>query len=360
VALPELDVTRWDALRRGLVIPAHPLALTAGRRLDERHQRALTRYYLASGAGGLAVAVHTTQFAIREPRFGLHRPVLELAADVVRATRPGGVVGAPVVMVAGVLGRTDQAIAEASLARDLGYDVALLQLGAFGDAPDDEVVAHCRRVAEVMPLFGFYLQPAVGGRRLGRDFWRRFCAIENVVAIKMAPFDRYATLDVLLGAAWSGRGREIALYTGNDDAIVADLLFGLDTVDEEGRSLRLRVVGGLLGHWAVWTSRAVSMLERVHGVIDAGGSAPPEIMDLAVRTTDANAALFDPAHGFRGCISGIHEVLRRQGLMAGRWTLDEDEDLSPGQLAEIDRVCAAYPDLIDDTFVAEHLDGWLA
>jgi dihydrodipicolinate synthase/N-acetylneuraminate lyase len=362
VTLPQLEPGKRDALRQGLVIPAHPLALTAERRLDERHQAALSRYYLASGSGGLAVAVHTTQFAIRDPRVGLHRPVLELAADVVRqASRPGGPAGdRPVVMVAGVLGRTDQAVAEATLARDLGYDAALLQLGAFGDAPDDVLVAHCERVAEVLPLFGFYLQPAVGGRRLGRDFWRRFAAIGNVAAVKVAPFDRYATMDVLLGVAASGRGREIALYTGNDDAIVADLLFRFETIDEAGETLPLRFVGGLLGHWAVWTSKAVKMLRRIHGIVDSGGPWPGELMDLAARTTDANAAIFDPGHGFAGCIPGIHEVLRRQRLMAGRWTLDEHEDLSPGQAQEIDRVCAAYPELVDDDFVAEHLDAWLA
>jgi hypothetical protein len=259
-----------------------------------------------------------------------------------------------------VLGRTEQAVTDAALARDLGYDAALLQLGAFGDAPDDVLVAHCERVAEVLPLFGFYLQPAVGGRRLDRDFWRRFAAIGNVVAIKVAPFDRYATMDVLLGVAASGRGREVALYTGNDDAIVADLLFRFQTVDPEGEALSLRFVGGLLGHWAVWTSRAVELLRRVHAIVETGGPWPGDLQDLALRTTDANAALFDPAHGFTGCIPGIHEVLRRQGLLAGRWTLDEHEDLSPGQAEEIDRVCAAYPELVDDDFVAEHLDAWLA
>jgi dihydrodipicolinate synthase/N-acetylneuraminate lyase len=362
VSVPVLERAKWDALRRGLVIPAHPLALTAERRLDERHQRALSRYYLASGAGGLAVAVHTTQFAIREPRFGLHRPVLELAAEVAwEQSRPGGPdAGRPIVLVAGVVGRTEQALAEATLARDLGYDAVLLQLGAFGDATDDELVAHCERVAEVLPLFGFYLQPAVGGRRLGRDFWRRFAAIPNVVAIKVAPFDRYATLDVMLGVAESGRGREVALYTGNDDAIMADLLLSLETTDATGEALTLRFVGGLLGHWAVWTRKAVDTLARVHEATDRAGPPPLDLLELAWRTTDANAALFDPGHGFAGCIPGIHEILRRQGLLAGRWTLDHEEDLSPGQLAEIDRVCAAYPELTDDDFVTANLQQWLA
>jgi dihydrodipicolinate synthase/N-acetylneuraminate lyase len=360
VALPALDAARSDALRRGLVIPAHPLALTAERTLDERRQRALSRYYLAAGAGGLAVAVHTTQFAIREPRIGLHRPVLQLAAEVVREeTGPGGEAeGRPVVLVAGVVGRTPQALAEARLAADLGYHAILVGLGAFAGAPDDELVAHCERLAEVLPLFGFYLQAAVGGRRLGREFWRRFASIPNTVAIKVAPFDRYATLDVLLGVAASGRGAEVALYTGNDDAIVHDLLTRV-TLAGPGGPVRLGVVGGLLGHWAVWTRRAVETLERLHDVVAAGGPVPADLLELAVRTTDANGAFFDPQHGFAGSIAGIHEVLRRQGLLAGRWCLDRDEDLSPGQAGEIDRVCAAYPELSDDDFVAANLHRWL-
>ena len=356
MAGPILDMAKWDALRRGMVIPAHPLALTAERRLDERHQRALTRYYLASGAGGLAVAVHTTQFAIREPRVGLHEPVLALVAETARASaRPD----AQPVMVAGVLGRTRQAVGEAALARDLGYDVGLLQLGALGAADDDELITHCERVAEVLPLFGFYLQPAVGGRRLGREFWRRFAAIPNVVAIKVAPFDRYATLDVSLGVAASGRAAEVALYTGNDDAIVFDLLTRFSTVAPDGSSLELRFSGGLLGHWAVWTSKAVPLLQRIKAIVASGESVPADVLEIAVQTTDANAAIFDPANRFAGCIPGIHEVLRRQGLMAGRWTLEADEELSPGQSAEIDRVMAAYPHLVDDDFVAAHIDDWL-
>ena len=356
MALPALDPIIAGALAQGLVIPAHPLALTAERRLDERRQRALTRYYLAAGAGGLAVAVHTTQFAIREPSVGLLRPVLALASQTIDERQcPGGsAVDRPVVRVAGVIGRTAQAVAEASLARDLGYHLALVQLGAFRDATDDELILHCERVAEVMPLFGFYLQPAVGGRRLGRAFWQRFAAIPNAMAIKIAPFDRYATLEVIEGVAASGRSGDVALYTGNDDDIVLDLLRRFPGPDRD-----LRIVGGLLGHWAVWTSRAVAMLEWTHRVADAGGPVPMELLDLAVRTTAANAALFDPAHGFAGSIAGIHEVLRRQGLLAGRWCLDPDEDLSPGQAEAIDRVVRAWPDLTDDEFVARHLDDWL-
>ncbi len=286
-------------------MPAHPLALTGERRLDERRQRALTRYYLAAGAGGLAVAVHTTQFAIREPAIGLLRPVLEMAASVVREeSAPGG--GAdrgPVVLVAGVVGRTAQALDEARLAADLGYHLALVQLGAFADASDDAMIEHCERLSEILPLFGFYLQPAVGGRRLGRDFWRRFASIPNAQAIKIAPFDRYATLDVVHGVAASGRAADIALYTGNDDSIVLDLLTRFPVATPSGPST-LRIVGGLLGHWAVWTRRAVELLDRVQALDGSDPVIPADLLDLAVRTTDANAALFDPAHGFAGSIAG--------------------------------------------------------
>jgi dihydrodipicolinate synthase/N-acetylneuraminate lyase len=337
----------WHArLREGVAIPAHPLALTAGRKLDERRQRALTRYYLAAGAGGVAVGVHTTQFEIREPRFGLYEPVLELAMEELRGT--------DAIKVAGIAGPTAQAVREAELAARRGYDAGLLSMGALRESSIRELLAHVRAVAEVIPLFGFYLQPAVGGRILPYEFWREFAAIERVAAIKIAPFNRYQTLDVLRAVADSGRATEIALYTGNDDTIVTDLLtpfrFGETT---------LRIAGGLLGHWAVWTLRAVRMLERIHADVRAERALAPSWLTLAAETTDANAALFDVANGFRGCIAGIHEVLRRQGLLAGRWCLNPDEDLSPGQAGEIDRVCRAYPHLNDDAFVREHLDEWL-
>jgi len=329
-----------ERLREGVVIPAHPLALTAARKLDERRQRALTRYYLAAGAGGVAVGVHTTQFEIRDARFGLFEPVLELAMEELRA--------ADVVKVAGIVGRTPQAVREAEFAARCGYDVGLLSLAAWRDAPVPELLAHARAVAEVIPLFGFYLQPAVGGRHLPYAFWREFAEMPRVVAIKIAPFNRYQTLDVVRAVADSGRADDIALYTGNDDNIVADLLtpfrFGART---------LHIVGGLLGHWAVWTLRAVEMLKRIHAEERASW------LTMGAEITDANAALFDAANKFRGCIAGIHEVLRRQGLLAGRWCLNPDEDLSHGQPDEIDRVYRAYPHLNDDAFVREHLDAWL-
>jgi len=341
-----------EALRRGVVIPAHPLALTRERRLDERRQRALTRYYLAAGAGGVAVGVHTTQFGIHEPTTGLYRPVLSLAAETAREHGDDSTI-----LVAGLVGSTDQAVREATLATDLGYHAGLLSLGAFKDADEETLLRHCAAVAEVIPLFGFYLQPAVGGRTLPLSFWRRFAEIENVVAIKVAPFNRYQTLDVVRGVAEAGRAGDVALYTGNDDHIVEDLLetYRLPVGEE---TATLRFVGGLLGHWAVWTKRAAELLEQAHQV-GAEGSVPPELRRRATEVTDSNAALFDAANGFAGCIAGLHEVLRRQGLFEGRWCLDPNEELSAGQVEEIDRVCRAYPHLTDDAFVAEHRDTWL-
>ena len=331
-----------DQLGSGLVIPAHPLALNSNRKLDERRQRALTRYYLAAGAGGVAVGVHTTQFAIRDPKHGLLKPILELAAEETR--------GSEVVKVAGVCGKQKQAVAEAQLAASCGYHVALLSLGALQDESIAELLEHARCVASIIPVMGFYLQPAVGGRLLPYGFWRRFVDIENVVAIKIAPFNRYQTIDVVRAVGESGRAEEVALYTGNDDNILNDLLTPFDF----GRK-RIRMVGGLLGHWAVWTKAAVAQLEK----IKTASNVTSELLALGTQVTDANAAIFDARNQFRGCIPGIHEVLRRQGLLEGRWCLDENEDLSPGQLEEIERVCKAYPHLQDDSFVKEHLDDWL-
>jgi dihydrodipicolinate synthase/N-acetylneuraminate lyase len=329
-------------LFEGLVIPAHPLALDAARRLDERRQRALSRYYLAAGAGGLAVGVHTTQFAIRQ--VGLYEPVLRIAMEEMA--------GREVVKVAGVVGDTPQAMHEAETARAIGYDTALLGLGALRDATVDQLIDHVRAVAGVMPVFGFYLQPSVGGRLLPYSFWRRFVEIENVAAIKIAPFNRYQTIDVMRAVAESGRAKEVALYTGNDDSILIDLLTSYDF----GAGDQVRIVGGLLGHWAAWTRRAVDQMEHVKRNRDA---VTPHLLTMAQQITDANAALFDAANGFHGCIAGIHEVLRRQGLLDGRWCLDPGEDLSPGQMEEIDRVYRAYPHLHDDAFVRENLHHWL-
>lgn len=329
-------------LRKGVAIPAHPLALNSSRRLDERRQRALSRYYIAAGAGGLAVGVHTTQFAIRDPRVGLFEPVLALAAEEMDLAER------PLIRIAGICGDTRQAVAEAEVIRRHGYHAGLLSLGAMRDADEEVLIRHCRAVAEVTPIVGFYLQPSVGGRVLPHSFWRGFAEIENVVAIKIAPFNRYQTQDVVRAVIEAGR-EDIALYTGNDDSIVTDFLtpFRFGGVER-------RIVGGLLGHWSVWTRRAVELLERCRGA-----DATPELMRLGVEVTDSNAAFFDAANGFHGCIAGLHEVLRRQGLLEGVWCLDENEGPGPGQLAEIDRVLRAYPHLNDDEFVARNLDAWL-
>src|SRR4051812_36868840 len=349
-----MDPKVQKVLQRGVVIPAMPLALDANRKLDERRQRALCRYYFASGAGGLAVGVHTTQFAIRDPKIGLFEPVLALAAEEFARADRGRI--EPLARVAGVVGQTPQAVAEAELVRGLGYHAGLLSLAALKGASDAELIAHCNAVASVIPVVGFYLQPAVGGRVLSYSFWRQFAQIRNVVAIKMAPFNRYQTIDVVRAVAEAGR-TDIALYTGNDDNIVMDLLtpyhFGVGS-----GTIERRIVGGLLGQWAVWTKKAVELLEFCHGVVKKD-PLPGVVLRTSVQLTDANAAIFDAANAFHGCIPGIHEVLRRQGLLENLVTLDERETLSPGQAQEIDRVYRAYPHLNDDAFVEKHRDEWL-
>ena len=342
-------------LRRGSVIPAHLLALTGERKLDAKRQRAMTRYYLDAGAGGVAVGVHSTQFAIREA--GLYEPVLELAMRTARDWTPiGG--KRPLFMVAGLAGRTEQAVREARIAQQLGYHAGLLSLAAMKGSSDDELIAHCRAVAEVMPVIGFYLQPAVGGIALPASFWRRFAEIGNVIAIKMAPFNRYRTLDVVRGVINAHAEERVTLYTGNDDHIVLDLAVPF-TFMRDGRPVTVRVRGGLLGHWSVWTKRAVELLDRIHGAIGKN-AVTPELLALDSQVTDCNAALFDVAHDFRGCIAGCHEVLRRQGLLQGIWCLDPVEGLSEGQASELSRVMRDYPHLVDDDFVAAHRERWLA
>lgn len=341
-----------ELLQRGLAIPAHPLALDAQRQLDERRQRALTRYYLDAGAGGLAVGVHTTQFAIRER--GLYEPVLRLAAETARDW-----VGTQreLALVAGLCGPTAQALAEARLARDLGYHAGLLSLAALSDRSEDELIAHCQAVAAELPLVGFYLQPAVGGRVLSAGFWARFAAIEQVVAIKVAPFHRYRTLDVVRGLVAARAEERVTLYTGNDDHIVLDLLTPF-TVMRDGAPVTVRFHGGLLGHWSVWTQKAVQLLQRCQATV-AAGAVPAELLALDSRVTDCNSAFFDVANDFRGCIAGCHEILRRQGLLEGIWCLDPQEGLSPGQADALDRVCREHADLSDDEFVAANRDRWL-
>ena len=349
-------------LAAGHVIPAHPLALTPHRTMDERSQRALTRYYIASGAGGMAVGVHTTGFAIHDAAVGLYRPVLELAAETAKsalavATIDSGIVR-PFVRIAGIIGDTKQAIKEAEIARTLGYHCGLLSLGAWRDANDAAVLHHCRHVAEAFPLFGFYLQPAVGGRRLSYAFWREFAEIANVVAIKVAPFDRYATLDVVRAIADGGRD-DIALYTGNDDSIVSDLVTDVP-VRTGGRATTRHFVGGLLGQWAVWTHRAVALLNDIRAWrASASTSLPTAWLSRGAELTMANAVIFDAGNAYAGCLPGILEVLRLQGLVRGTWTLDPHERLSAGQGDAIARFATRFGDLQDDAFVAQHLDDWM-
>jgi len=341
-------------LGRGLAIPAHPLALDARRALDERRQRALTRYYIDAGAGGLAVGVHTTQFAIRE--VGLYEKVLRLAIDTARAwVEPGR----ELAMVAGLCGRTAQALREAALASELGYEAGLLSLAAMKGEDEDALIAHCEAVAARIPLIGFYLQPAVGGMELSATFWARFAAIENVVAIKVAPFNRYRTLDVVRGVVAARAESRVALYTGNDDHIVLDLVTPF-TVMRDGAPVTVRFRGGLLGHWSVWTSKAARLLADCQQAVARGDAIDARLLALDSRVTDCNSAFFDVANNFHGCIAGCHEVLRRQGLLEGIWCLDPAEGLSPGQKEEIDRVYAMHGDLADDDFVAVHLQRWLA
>jgi len=347
----ELPAEVLATLRQGGVIPAHPLALNRRRELDPRRQRALSRYYIDAGASGLAVGVHTTQFQIREA--GLYEPVLQIAAETAAAWADR-----PLVMIAGLVGRTAQALREADLAQGLGYHAGLLSLAALKGAGEDELIEHCAALARRIPVVGFYLQPAVGGILLGASFWRRFAALDNVIAIKVAPFDRYRTLDVVRGAVAAGAEKRVTLLTGNDDHIVADLLTPFRCRRGE-ETVTVHFEGGLLGHWCVWTKRAVEQVARIkaarrEGVYDKG------LLALDAAVTDCNGAFFDVAHGFRGCIAGLHEVLRRQGLLEGIWCLDPEERLSPGQSAEIDRVHAAWPELSDDAFVAGNLERWLA
>jgi dihydrodipicolinate synthase/N-acetylneuraminate lyase len=349
-----MDSSLRDRLFDGLVIPAHPLALTAERRLDERRQVALTRYYCDAGAGGIAVGVHTTQFVIRDRRIGLFAPVLQLAIETAREWELRD--GKRIIKVAGACGMTEQAVREAAFARETGYDLCLLSLGALREASVSDLIAHCRRVSDEIPLFGFYLQPAVGGRVLDYRFWREFLEIENVAAIKVAPFNRYHTLDVARALAESGRHTEVALYTGNDDNIVADLLTEFRFPKSKAS---VRFAGGLLGHWAVWTKRAVELLAQARECRRNGGRGAFDLLARSAEVTDSNAALFDARNNFAGCIAGLHEALRRQGLMTGRWCLDPAEELSPGQMEELDRIYSSYPHLNDDEFVAQNLARWM-
>ena len=343
-------------LHEGTVIPANPLALDENRRLDEKHQRAIVRYYLDAGVGGLAVAVHTTQFEIRDPKHNLLEPVLKIAMDEARKFEDK--TGKTIVMIAGACGPKEQAVREAELAKSLGYDAVLLSPGGLAHLSEDEMVERTEAVAKVMPVVGFYLQPAAGGRLFTYNYWERICAIDNVVAVKAAPFNRYYSFDVVKAVALSSRADEITLYTGNDDNIVLDLITKYKfTVD--GKTYEKGFIGGLLGHWSVWTKKAVELFDRLAEVREMD-EIPADILTLAMEVTDTNAVFFDTANNFKGCIAGLHEVLRRQGLFRGTWCLNPDEKMSDGQLEEIDRVYKMYPHLNDDAFIKANLEKWLA
>lgn len=337
-------------IQEGTVIPAHPLALNANRRLDVERQRLLTRYYMASGAGGVAVGVHSTQFEIRDKEIGLFEPVLRLAMEEINQAQ----LDRPFAAVAGIVGPTDQAIKEAEIAADLGYDIGLLSMGGLKNYSQLELIKRAEKVGEVLPIFGFYLQPAVGGQLLSYEFWKDFAQIPSVHAIKMAPFNRYQTIDVVRAVCHSPRRDEIALYTGNDDNIIADLLTTYEFV-VEGKKVRKEIIGGLLGHWAVWTSKAVELLEEIKEIRKSNTGVPTEMLTRNIKVTDANAVLFDAANDFHGCIPGIHEVLRRQGLLEGTWCLNPKEEMSTGQAEELDRIQLNYPELNDDEFVRKFL-----
>lgn len=341
-------------LHEGTVIPAYPLALTEDRKLDERAQRALTRYYMDAGAGGIAVGVHTTQFEIRDPHFNLFEKVLTLAMEEVKSVR----LDRPFIMVAGICGPVEQAIKEAEFAKKVGYDLGLLSMGGLMELSEEELLERAAKVSQVIPVIGFYLQPSVGGRVFSYEFWKQFAEIPNVHAIKMAPFNRYQTLDVVRAVCHSSRNEEIALYTGNDDNLLSDLLTTY-RIRVHDKVIEKKIVGGLLGHWAVWTKKAVELFEEIKRVRDKS-YIPANLLTIGQEITDANAAFFDARNQFKGCIAGINEVLARQGILKGRWCLLESEDVSPGQLAEIDRVYAQYPHLHDDEFVKKNLSKWLS
>jgi dihydrodipicolinate synthase/N-acetylneuraminate lyase len=346
-----------ENVRRGTVIPAMPLALDENRKFLPKNQRALARYYIDAGAGGIAVGVHSTQFEIRDPEIKLFEPVLASTSQYIDEW--SACTGREILKVAGVCGKTVQAVAEAQFAVANGYHACLLSLSAFKAESETAMLEHCRAVAAVMPVIGFYLQPSVGGRILRYSFWRKFAEIENILAIKMAPFNRYQTLDVVRALADSGHEDRITLYTGNDDNIIIDLLSEYNIKSVAGEK-KLRIRGGLLGHWCVWTQKAVELLEKIHELLDSSDDIPAAMLAHNIAVTDSNAALFDPANDFAGCIPGIHEVLRRQGLLPGTWCLNPKEVLSPGQSEELDRIYRSYPELNDDEFVKENLARWMA
>lgn len=349
----DLPTATINLLRKGTCIPAHPLVLNDDREVDQLRQRAVTRYYLDAGAGGMAVGVHTTQFAIRD--VGLYEPVLRLAAETAYDWSD-----APKVMIAGVTGKTQQAVKEAQIARGLGYHAALLNLAMLKGSSEGEILTHCKAIALEMPVIGFALLPEVGGFHLSYDFWRAFAQIENVIAIKMAPFDRYRTLEIVRAVCDSGMSETVTLYTGNDDHIVLDLLQPFIVRSKDGQSeTRMRIRGGLLGHWSVWVKKSVSLLEQIQQLPD-GADVPENLLALDSIVTDCNLAIYDALNNLTGCIPGCLEVLRRQGLLENNLCLNPAEVLSAGQADQINRVYAMYPEMNDDAFVKANAERWLS
>ena len=341
-------------LNKGTVIPAIPLALDENRNFDEKRQRLLVRYYLNAGVGGIAIAVHTTQFEIRLPEINLFHKVVRTVLNEIELFEANN--NKMIVKIVGACGKVNQAVAEARFAAELNADAVLLSPGGLTDLSEAEMIERTKIVSEILPVIGFYLQPAVGGRIFSVDYWKRLADIKGVAAIKCAPFDRYRTLELIRGVAMSDRCDEVALYTGNDDNILVDLLTKYE-VNIYGKKIEKRFVGGLLGHWAVWTKTVVDLFEKIQEYKN-DTAIPSELLTLAAKITDANAAFFDAANGYAGCIPGIHEVLRRQGIFEGIWCINPDETLSPGQAEEITRVYNAYPELNDDAFVKANLKKW--
>ncbi|HOV22153.1 MAG TPA: dihydrodipicolinate synthase family protein [bacterium] len=340
-----------ENLRKGVFIPAHPLALTKERKLDEKRQKGLTKYYIESGVGGIAVGVHTTQFEIHNPKVGLYKPVLQLAIETIKEYK----LEDEIIKVAGICGKTEQATKEGEIARDMGYDAGLLNLGTFTDEKDDDIlIEHTKEVSRIIPVFGFYLQPATGGRELSFSFWCKFFQIDNVIAVKVAPFDRYRTIDVIRAIVETGREKDIAVYTGNDDNIIIDLITPF-----KFNNKIIRIVGGLLGHWAFWTKKSVDIFNEIKEIIKENSPIPQEILTLSAAITDVNSAVFDANNKFSGCIPGINEILRRSGLLEGNWCINQDITLSPGQKEEIDRIFSEYSYLRDDEFVKKNLNKWI-
>ncbi len=335
--------TSLAILHEGTVIPAIPLTLDENRKFDSASQRRIVRYYMAAGSGGIAAGVHSTQFEIRNPEHNLLRPVLETVIAEIEAFEKE--TGKTIVRVAGVCGKIPQACSEALLAKELGYDAVLLSPGGLADLSEEDLLDRTREVAKIMPVIGFYLQEAVGGRKLSRKYWKELSDIDGVAAIKCACFDRYRTQDLVKGVMESARADEVALYTGNDDHIVMDLLTPF-----EHNGKKKYFVGGLLGQWSVWTNRAVEIFNCCKETRETG-IIPAELLTVAEHLTEANGAVFDVANRFAGCIPGLHYILRKQGLMETIYCLNPDETLSEGQAEEIDRLWTAYPEIADDSFV---------